>query len=247
MKIAIIGCSYSAYQQEDVYENHWSFQMSQRFPQHEYFSYALGGRGIEFFQWCLLDAAARDIDAVFLSSTYFHRTQFLVDFDDYNNNEFVSEPITENFNLMEFHGAHLWSSSDGPNSLKPTPPILDKQAYWPQLKKDFTTAAEYQMVSEHRANYMAKWYKNAHKLYNFKHFVLLKFHKEGEDKYLGTNSVWHAMEEYFGIRSAGNDQLYPLGIVLGEKDDHWSKKGNTWVLDNFILKKPETKFLNSLD
>jgi hypothetical protein len=45
MKIAFIGDSFSAYSQDGQEKNHWSYLLSQHFPQHQYINYSLGGRG----------------------------------------------------------------------------------------------------------------------------------------------------------------------------------------------------------
>lgn len=245
MKIAIIGCSYSAYNQASVFENHWSFQLSELYPQHQYYSYALGGRGIDYFQWCLLDAFERGIDAVFLSSTYMHRVQYLVDFKEKIYHGFDKRDITDNFCVMDFDAAHVWTSSHDGKEVKSTPPLYVDEM--PQQTKAFSQIGVEQSISENRYRYIAKWYKHAANMYNFKHFVTLNFHKgDLAEQFMGKDNVWNLMSDTFGTPGYGNHVLYPLGIVIDEVDDHWTYKGNHWVLHNYILKKPETNFLTNM-
>ena len=77
LKIAFIGDSFSAYRQDGQFKNHWSWKLAQQFPQHEYYNYALGGRGVDHHQWCLLDAKKRGVDVVFINRT-FTQTNWLI-------------------------------------------------------------------------------------------------------------------------------------------------------------------------
>ena len=93
MKIAIIGCSFSAYQIKTHLENNWAHQLYQKFPQHTYYVYAKGGRSIDYFQWCLLDAKMNNVDFVFMNRTFSWRVGALADatFDDSLNKFFFRE------------------------------------------------------------------------------------------------------------------------------------------------------------
>lgn len=227
MKIAIVGCSFSAYRQRDVEKNHWSFQLSQRFPQHQYYNYALGGRGIDHSQWSLLDAFERGINTVFFNTTYLHRVQYLIGDD---NHCFDTEQISDNYTCMDLNSKHIWSSN--PPDVKMHPP---HPSDGPILKQSVPLVVE-QATSEHRYNYIKKFYQNVDKMYNFKNFFLLKFHKGSEsERYLGSDHVWNKLVDTDNLPGYGNRHLWHNGYVLSETDDHWTLKGNKWVLENYIL------------
>ena len=55
MKIAIIGCSYSDFNQLSTFniigKDCWAFQMAVRYPQHTFRNYAKGGTGADYHRW----------------------------------------------------------------------------------------------------------------------------------------------------------------------------------------------------
>ena len=116
MKIAIIGCSYSAYSHTYQEKNSWSYQLYQKFPQHTYYNYAKGGRSIDYSLWCLLDAKINDVDFVFMNRTYAWRVGALADvtFDDSLNKFFFTEhKWDKNFYTKELGGNDYWRSHNG--------------------------------------------------------------------------------------------------------------------------------------
>ena len=227
MKIAIVGCSFSAYRQKHVEKNHWSFQLSQRFPQHQYYNYALGGRGIDHAQWSLLDAFERGVDTVFFSTTYLHRVQYLIGDD---NLCFDTEQVSDNYTLMDLNSKHIWSSNPPVVKMHPPHPSSDTL-----LNQSVPLVVE-QATSEHRYDYIKKFYQNVEKMYNFENFFLLKFHKGSEaERYLGNDNVWNKMADDLKQADYGGSYFWKKGYVIGQDDDHWTLKGNKWVLENYIL------------
>ena len=68
LKVAFIGDSFSAYDQAGQQENSWTYLLSEKFPQHQYYNYAYGGRGYDYYQLCLLDAKIRNIDVIIIAT-----------------------------------------------------------------------------------------------------------------------------------------------------------------------------------
>ena len=84
-KIAIIGCSHFASFTRGAGEakDSWPWMMANEFPQHQYRNYSEGGRGMEYFQWCLIDAFHWGADIVFMNKTYTGRYNILGMFDSH--------------------------------------------------------------------------------------------------------------------------------------------------------------------
>lgn len=220
MKIAIIGCSLSAYQLQTKLKNNWAHQLYQKFPQHTYYVYARGGRSIDYSLWCLLDAKINDVDFVFMNRTYAWRVGSLADvtFDDSLNKFFFTEhEWDKNFYTKSLGGNEYWRSHDGTKIAKTSSNSGTRIG-----KHDFL---DEQAVSLHREDYIDKLYSNIDKLYNFKYFKLLEFMK---DKPNLKDNVWAKIKEKFG------DDDY---FSIDSNDRHWNKDGNKWVLENFILDK----------
>ena len=107
-KVAFIGDSFSAYNQDGQFKNHWSWKLAQKFPKHEYFNYGLGGRGTNYYQWCLLDAKLREVDIIFISRTYNHRVGLLINDCEFKFKETI---ISDNYMSLELmHDRHVWYS-----------------------------------------------------------------------------------------------------------------------------------------
>ena len=218
MKIAIIGCSFSAHEIEKHLERNWCHQLYLKFPQHTYYVYARGGRSIDYFQWCLLDAKMNNVDFVFMNRTFSWRVGALADvtFDDSLNKFFFREhELDKNFYFRELGGKEYWRSNGGIKITKVTPDSAKRIG-----KHDFL---DEQAVSLHREDYIDKLYSNIDKLYNFKHFKLLEFMKRKPNR---KDNVWAKIREKFGNKDY---------FAISPHDTHWNKDGNKWVLENFIL------------
>jgi hypothetical protein len=116
MKIAIIGCSFSAYLHTDQEKKSWSYQLYQKFPQHTYYNYAKGGRSIDYSLGCLLDAKMNDVDFVIMNRTFSWRVGTLTDvtFDDsLNKFFFIENQHDKNFYSKELGGNDYWRSNNG--------------------------------------------------------------------------------------------------------------------------------------
>ena len=231
MKIGFLGCSYSSYSQKYVHENSWTYQISQRYPHHQYYNYAKGGQGIDHVQWCLLDAKEQEIDMIFLNTTYPSRVGYLV--DKLNNDipvdnatdEFIYETtkISDNFSLRELLSPWVWASHAEVGGTRTNI----------RYGRTFQDVINVQAVSNVRQSYVRKFYENVSKLYNFKHFIVLNFVNEYLDNEKDSSTVWHKIRTHWNAHTP--NELYNAGITLSEDDDHWTYKGNEWVLDNFIL------------
>jgi len=126
MKIAFIGDSYSAYAQDGQFENHWSYKLAQQFPQHQYYNYALGGRGADYHRWCLLDAKKRGVDVVFINRSFNHRVAQLC---SDNKFKFIEEVVDDNYSTLIIDSdSHIWYSIHSGNLVNVDPRhVLEKE------------------------------------------------------------------------------------------------------------------------
>jgi|TARA_B100000073_G_scaffold339083_1_gene337022 hypothetical protein len=233
VKIAIIGCSYSSIETYDDYTISWPYQLYKKYPQHDYYNYALGGRSIDYATWCLLDSKINDIDFVFVNRTYHPRVgvmQDVVDADDLNKFEFYERKVDDNFYQKYLLGSELWRSGGGTRLTRTPTPFSLSKVHSPNAQERYAKHwLDNVAVSEHRQSYVDQLYNNMHKLYNFKHFKLLEF-----NRYHGTNDVWKKIKKEYGVETA---------LSISDTDDHWTRDGNKWVLENFILDKETVDIL----
>ena len=176
MKIAFIGDSFSAYDQAGQYTNHWSWKLAQRFPQHEYYNYAYGGRGTAYYQYAFLDAKMRGVDIIFVNRTYNHRVGFLI--GDYEF-EFEEKIISHNYQTLELgNKRQVWHSPVGNRNWDDNSPVLAKTSQFLNLSKAICkmigTVLQHQSISLTNQQYNDKWFDNIKDLYNFKHIISLE-------------------------------------------------------------------------
>ena len=247
-KVAFIGDSFSAYNQDGQFENHWSWKLAQKFPKHKYFNYALGGRGNNFYQWCLLDAKIREVDIVFISRTYNHRVGLLVNDCDF---AFREKNISDNYiTLKLMNDRHIWYSPHNDVWICDGPIFKPKLSEWAKKRnltfdqaKKIGNVLEEQSVSMTSQLYNDKWFDNVSKLYNFKHIIPLEL-MNIESKHVEKERVNSAIKKNahqllalaHGVKNCEHDiEMYKAGLIVSEEDSHWSPKANDWVLENFIL------------
>ena len=250
LKIAFIGDSFSAYRQDGQFENHWSWKLAQQFPQHEYYNYALGGRGVDHHQWCLLDAKKRGVDVVFINRTFTHRVaQQYSDADCTFDIEFSE--ADNYFSMSVLH--HIWFSGHQSNTLPIH--VMGNNTFHP-IAAEITASLKDKAMSEQNQQYNDQWFNNVDQLYNFKHIIKLELMP------LVENSAQHQLHDAHNINrimfEAGesenfnkfstafkNQILLDAGLIYTLTDDHWSAKANTWVLKNYILTKETIDILNN--
>jgi hypothetical protein len=230
-KVAFIGCSYSSYTQFGQQENSWTWLLAQRFPQHIYRNYALGGRGPDYFRWALLDAKIWGADVVFVNSTHRGRISFLV-YEGLNLNEdtaWKQEHISDNYSTMIFLSPYVWIGTGSANHMC----IADHSS---AFKKFTQQAVEYMSTSQMLEQQQIEWYKQVPHLYNFDDIFLLNFDKSGRDfSSTHSKSVWEILMRVSGANSNHHQDLYTAGICLATDDDHWTPYGNKIVLDQYVL------------
>ena len=244
MKIAFIGDSFSAYDQEGQGKNHWSYLLAQQFPQHQYFNYSLGGRGYDYFRLAIVDAKIKDVDVVVTNRTFNHRT-----FQHYGDKDGmfeISEEVDKNYTNLAY-SCHYWYSVHSDTVVRninsPAPA---------HIEKSIKEALSAQSMSTAYQNFNKNWYDNMDSLYNFKHIIKLELLEDPNDEnvdsaylYLLKNfNIWQIVQEQF-YESDGTLDIHVLkdklllenDLIISEDDNHWSPKANKWVFDNYILPK----------
>tara|TARA_B110000037_G_scaffold441_1_gene467 strand:- start:492 stop:1211 length:720 start_codon:yes stop_codon:yes gene_type:complete len=238
MKIAFIGDSYSSYLQDGQYKDHWSYRLAQKFPQHQYYNYALGGRGADHHQWCLLDAKKRGVDVVFINRSFNHRVAQLCSDDEF---KFIEEVVDDNYStLILASSSHIWYSIHSNNPVNVTPRHV--------FEKELSVALGDKSVSITNQDYNDQWFDNVDQLYNFKHIIKLELLPLIDD----VANAAHQMQEAHGYELINNytekmrmKLLDELGLTVSDTDDHWSPRANMWVLEHFILSQETIDILNN--
>lgn len=244
MKIAFIGDSFSAYEQEGQFKQHWTYLLAQQFPQHTYYNYSLGGRGYDYYRLAIVDAKIKDVDVVLTNRTFNHRT-----FLHYGDKEEMFEVLTnvdDNYTTLAYD-CHYWYSLHSNkaicNATPPAPAHVEKNMLNSLSEVSMSTAYQ---------TYNANWYDNVDRLYNFKHIVKLELldnpnNEQIDNAYLQLMKAFNVdqqvqRDKFVNGRDDANDELRKKlllenDLIISEEDDHWSPKANKWVLDNYIMPK----------
>jgi|TARA_R110000765_G_scaffold368167_1_gene458288 hypothetical protein len=233
LKIAFIGDSFSAYRQDGQYNNHWSWKLSQQFPQHQYYNYAWGGRGTDLFQWSLLDAKLKDIDIIFVNRPFKHRVAQL-----HGDGGFNFEMIhkSDNYQTLELI-EQIWFSGQEPHKQGRSP--------FNAVVKEINISLANRSISNTSQDYHNKWFDSIDSLYNFKHIIKLELLP------FRSNSAQHQLQAFHNlpINIPGEERrgnaLFDAGITVSPTDTHWSPSANDWVLENYILTPEIVDILNN--
>lgn len=252
-KIAFIGCSHFAgLEQETQGKNNWTFQLSQKFPQHEYRNYSKGGQGIQGFQLALLDAKMWGADIIFLNRTYLGRWQIEFDLVGQDFKFIKSHSIGNNWTEWMCDFSFMWGSTNsGPNrayghSNTEDIEFNDVATYFEQNKNFWRV--QY-CNNQLRTDWELKWYSNVEKLYNFDHIFLLDWTRfshqvtdeNGTDLPTRSSTTWDVDVETHFTKSNKQDSLVSLGITISETDQHLNPHGNKRLLEEYILTNPKVK------
>lgn len=281
-KIAFIGCSHLAtHDQPTQQKNNWTYQLYQKYPHHQYRSYALGGQGIEQFQWHLLDAKKWGADIVFMNRTYLGRWAMLTqaegnlcgEFEYVSNEKFEEDNWSEMLAMYECY----WGTIKDDIRYKRAAPPAPQQIYYDDsdariLCDKLNTHQPYWRLhsgSQTRLKWELEWYSNIERLYNFDNLFLLDWaagshqvpkeyadkhnYKLGPDPYeeiedgktiehysIYTSTTWDMpVEDWFYKKYKLNihkgDKLWKIGIQTSITDNHFSPRGNTELLNEYIL------------
>ena len=227
MKIAFIGDSYQAYEQDATFKNSWTYQLALLYPQHQFSNYAYGGRGYDYYQWALLDAKRKGIDVVFVNRTFNHRVAIMS--VDEKFGFIIKQILNGNYTLLH-PPAHYWISAhqSGINSEHNM-----NMEVPPSVKMAIYTTLKTIMTSSQKHDYNDKWFDTVHELYNFKHIIPLELLRLDQPYINATDKLCqaHGVE----IMNIEKGTMYDAGLTVSPDDDHWSLKAHTWVLNNYIL------------
>ena len=253
-KIAFIGCSHFAgLEQETQGKNNWTFQLSQKFPQHEYRNYSKGGQGIQGFQLALLDAKMWGADIIFLNRTYLGRWQ--LEFDVAGHDFKFEKTNSIGTNWTEWIGDYsfMWGSTNsgptrhyGPNDIPNSVEINDVEKYFKQNENFWR--AQY-CNNKFRADWELKWYSNVEKLYNFEHIFLIDWtryshqvtNENGTDLPTRSSTTWDVDVETHFTKGLEENSYGRMGITISETDQHLNQHGNTRLLEEYILTNHKVK------
>ena len=244
LKVAFIGDSYASYGQTGQGKNNWTYLLAKHFPQHQYYNYAIGGRGYDFYQICLLDAKIRNIDVILINKTFPHR---VLDLTGDGPHSFVVTTIDDNYFTLNCENV-VWGSLHISTSH-----FTNDKDIPVSVQNSFNDVLKYKGASEQNIDYKEKWYENMHSLYNFKHIVKLSLLRKPNLSGDSEDSAYQRLWQVFNITERIHKQmnknrespqkpvvlqnkiLFEAGLTISPEDDHWSPTANKWVFDNYIL------------
>lgn len=244
-KIAFIGCSHFSAFNWDGHDGatSWTRQLAEKYPQHEYRNYSEGGRGLEYFEWCLFHVKDWEPDIVFLNRTYRGRWGILGAFDEHAGDKLEWEVTSyyDNWNEYALNAPYIWGTAHGVNVLGHCEtPLVERE-----LKQAGDILVNHCYSSDIRDAWETKWYSMATKIYNFPNLFLLHWSPEysfvdenGLPKYTLTCNIGDCTVVDFLIAHAGVEhehELYNAGYTLGPEDNHLTKLGHQILLEEFIL------------
>ena len=239
-KIAFIGCSYSAYEIDGSYKDHWSYLLSLIFPQHTYRNYAKGGQGPDYFRWAILDAKIWGADAIFVSTTFDGRHAVMIDSANPNpRNEFAFEEkeISSNYSSMIFPPENVvWVSGGRIGNPYDCKHVMG-------FAREYLRTVP---VSDTQAAYNFSWFSNIDKLYNFDKVWTLDFAKHPPHHYKHqSENVWETLIQLCNtnVHKTAHQTLFEAGICMSTVDDHWTKLGHTLVLNSYVLNEDVKNYL----
>ena len=262
MKIAIIGCSYSDFNQPSTFniigKDCWAFQMAVRYPQHTFRNYAKGGTGADYHRWAYYECYDW-ADVILIQNTHPYRRTFLY-------SEHIIESMDESVDYT-FSDTMIWETKPfGPNysnvSIKDTSVICVNPGFISRPSNDHILNRRYKDTLDKMQELITanpqlvqidiQWYNHIDK--DSKTWVL-DFCKDWEpgvykhhsfnvwkmliDKALDANVKKQLLDKLdegdFSDMKKTTQLLFEAGYCVSDEDDHWIRLGHTTVLDNYIL------------
>ena len=260
MKVAFVGCShFAATEQPSQGLNNWTFRLAERFSQHTYRNYSMGGRGIEYYQYCLLDAKRWGADTVFINRTYPGRWSLLAQMTENPeitpDFEFTErEPLRAyrvDYREMLLSSEYMWGTVNNLSTMPKGPVGGEWDTSYRTLAQIKQWSQAYIGGGRDRIMWEREWYKNVVNLYNFRNIFLIDWAdthyikpKESpeRDEFITSNVNPQNVVAWFCERfratgeTVGDRPLYSLGITTAEDDNHLTPFANNYLLDNYILK-----------
>lgn len=213
--VAIIGCSYTDIYQlkrPDTETENWTYKLSQKYPQHQFRNYALQSTGAEYAR-IVFDECYDWADYILLQTTHIERRSVFV--NDGSNNPTLAwkeHLLNDNLSYVRCNGTlvtmqHSNVSVQGKNNME-----QKELAYWKYLTPSLTT----NLISD---DISRKWIKRVAK---DPKVVILNFEQNTP------GCMWDVF---------GNPKDWVKnGFVYSEKDHHFTDKGHTQVLNEYVLK-----------
>jgi hypothetical protein len=216
MKVAIIGCSFSdliQMKKPNTESENWTYKLSQKYPQHEFRNYSLQSMGVEYFR-IVFDECYDWADYILFQTTNISRRSFYVfDGSDDQILEWKEHTVTGNLSFMRSNGTIIAMNGNNVFVQGKKNAITDTEhTLWKTLAPTLLTNPLSDDISRKWINRVAKDPK----------VVILNFTQRTK------NSVW----EVFGEPN----EWVKNGFVYSEDDHHFTDKGHTQVLNNFVLK-----------
>jgi len=253
-KIAFIGCSHFAgLEQQSQGKNNWTFQLSQKFPQHEYRNYSKGGQGIQGYELALLDAKMWGADIIFLNRTYMGRWQIQFDLSGHDFKFVKTNSIGNNWTEWIGDYSFMWGSTNsGPTCHNGPKDIVEKTEY-NDVVNYFKQNANFWKVQYNnnswRTDWELKWYSNVEKLYNFEHIFLIDWccyshqvtDENGIDQPTRSSTTWDVDVETHFTKGDPLNSYGKIGITISKLDQHLNPHGNKRLLEEYILTNHKVK------
>lgn len=237
-KVAFIGCSHFAAFEKGAGQgiNSWTWQLAQKYPVNLYRNYSVGGRGIEYFQWCLMHAKSWGANVVFVNRTYTGRWAILGEFDENANKDFVNDWLIENhapnWDEVYMNVSHCWGSGGSAH----VNGQIDNHLVKP-VNAALATFTENWATTELRRSYENYWYSVAPSLYNFDNlFVIDWAPREPEDIISNVRTDTTVASLLINKFNAKHElDLWKYGVTIAADDNHLTHKGHKIMLEEYLL------------
>lgn len=250
-KIAFIGCShFSALEQPSQGTNNWTYLFHKKYPNHICRNYSQGGKGIEYFQWALLDAKRWGADIVFMLRTYPGRWATFAETSN-EGQSFKFRVTNEEHNWKELAPGFeiMWGSANsGPNhcvGAEEGEAVNYNDNIIAKLETSVRAIPEYFFTgiagAKARLTWEIQWYSEVESMYNFENIFLVEWgdtHQlHGRDYKCTTtysdNVMDHLVTKFNVPTNTPNPAiaLYEAGLVVAVDDHHLSLKGNIALLE----------------
>lgn len=242
-KIAFIGCSHFAAFETGAGQgtDSWTWQLAELYPGNRYRNYSVGGRGIEYFQWCIMHAKAWGADIIFLNRTYTGRWAIMGEYDEHANSDFVNDwnvvQHTNNWDEAYIAVAHTWGSGGRHDVNGAVASYLSKP-----LNAAMQVITDTWASTALRKSYEDQWYRQAVDLYNFDEIFLVDWAGTGDDiisNIRTDTSVVELLKKKFDCKFELD--LWKYGVTRAKDDNHLTKKGHSIMLHEYILSSDHVK------
>ncbi|MDA9302433.1 hypothetical protein N9Q27_00485 [bacterium] len=213
--VAIIGCSYTdihQYKRPNTETENWTYKLAKKYPQHQFRNYAKQATGVEYFR-VVFDECYDWADYILIQTTHMQRRSVFIIGENIDESlEWTEHEISDNLMYMTNNGT-LVTMSPGNVAIQGYNANKLDQKIWNQAGPMLVANTISDDISR-------KWIQRVR---TDPKVAILNFEPDTAD------SVWN-------IFGADDAEWVSNGYVYAQDDHHFTDKGHTHVMENYILK-----------